>query len=84
MNFWSAIILVIAIGIFMGVVRYIVLEKSDKGVSYGKLLVNILLGKGYVKASMPNEFPVYVDELEKKDTEEYLELISADILNLIK
>lgn len=84
MNFGGVALLTFAIGIFLATLRYILFEKNRKNTSYGRLLLEILSVNGYKKAKMPNEYPTYTGELENKDTEEYLEFISPDILELIK
>lgn len=84
MNFGGIVALIIATGLFLAILRYILAEKSIKKISYGELLTEILEAKGYKKANMPNEYPVYPGELEEKDTAEYIEFISGDILKLIK
>lgn len=84
MDFAVVVLLILAIGMFLAVVKYIVSEQNRTGISYGELLISILIGKGYKKASMPNEYPVYKGELEERDTLEYIDFISPDILNLIK
>ncbi len=84
MNFEEIVLLILAIGFFLATLRYILVEKKRKKMSYGELLIEILLANTYKKASMPNEYPVYTGGLENKDTEEYMEFISPDILELIK
>lgn len=84
MNYIVILLYIIAIGILLAVLRYIMLEKDNRELSYGQLLIEILSAKGYKKASMPNEFPTYSGELEEKDTKEYVAFISPDILKLIK
>ncbi len=84
MNFFNGILLIFSFGALLSTVRYITHEKKKENVSFGALLTTIIIGKGYKKADMPNEFPVYCGELEDQDTEDYLEFISPDILNLIK
>lgn len=84
MNFSNIILLILSVGFFLATLQYILVEKKEKQISFGKLLIEILMAKGYKKASMPNEYPVYKGELEEQDTEEYIDFISPDILNLIK
>ncbi len=82
MSFGVMIILILSISFFLATVRYILSEKTE---SFGELLIKILLApKGYKKASMPNEYPIYTGELEDQDTDEYIKFISPDILRLIK
>ncbi|NDO50693.1 hypothetical protein FMM75_15260 [Lachnospiraceae bacterium MD335] len=84
MNFGAVVLIIVSLGVLLAILRYIMAEKNEKGISYGKLLTEILAAKGYTKANMPNEYPVYPGALEDKDTEEYIEFISEDILKLIK
>lgn len=84
MNFGGIVLLIFAIGFFLATLRYIILEKNREKISYGKLLIEILSANGYQKTNMPNEYPEYKGELENEDTEEYLEFITPDILELIK
>lgn len=78
------IIVLIVLGILLGLIRYICEEKKKVRITGGELLINAIEKVQYRKATNPNDYKEYAGELEEKDTNEYLEFITLDILNLIK
>ena len=83
-SLWAMGIIII-LGIIAGLIRYFIYGNPQKHKeTSGEMLVNKIATHEYPKNYMPNDYDEYPGELEKVDTEEYMDFVDSGILKYIK
>ena len=83
MNEFVLILFVVAIGILVSVVKYIVNEKKSQKTTYSDVLIRMIKAVLYKKSVLDNDYPNYPGELEKKDVDEYVSYLHTGVTKLI-
>lgn len=77
------VLLVLAIGALISVVKFIMQEKEIKNSTYASIFIELINSLSYRKQVLDNDYPEYPGELEEKDTNEFVDYLSSGILQII-
>ena len=66
---------------FISIFKFISFEKKTKNVSYADILIAMINSLGYMKSVLVNDYPEYHGQLEKNDTDEFIDFLDTGILN---
>lgn len=73
----------LAVGALISVGKFIAQEKENKNSTYATIFIEMINSLMYKKQVLNNDYPEYPGELEKRDTEEFIEYLSCGILQII-
>lgn len=80
-NIVDSIFSLVLVAGFISIFKFISSEKKAKNVSYADILIAMINTFKYKKNVLVNDYPEYHGELEKNDTNEFIDFLDTGILN---